>query len=842
MVQRIATIVVILISFYVNAGENLTMTAGDLSLTLNMNGEVIKLNDARSGKNYLVSQNYKNYPTYLIMCKNYGGNQKASETMKVLKKTKNEALLQFNYKSGSKLTVKLTSQDGYFKMELVDAKPLKDIDTIYWGPFKVTMRGLVGRIVGITRDEKFSLGIQSLEPNTDGNHGIAGQYQGYGSSLELISEDHTRPRKFRKNMTSRPINVTVKGSKIALFGVPAGRKNELNMIKKIEINEKLPHPIFFGKWNKETPAVKKISLWIGLDQNNADKCIQIAKDMGAGTICRMHGYYDNWGHFDVNKNIFPGGRAAVKEVNKKAWDKARVLNTTYTLTGFLKPMHNPEPFITPKPDPRLAKWDATTALESDITKEAKEFNVKLTENLLDVFKDSNNKVICIGNEMIEFKEYKQNKNSVLIKQAERGAFKTAASAHKKGDKIECMLVSGYHNFYPGTVEMNNEMAGYIAKDVNEAGNGVFILDGHESCYETGHGQYALNIFPKIIYDKTNSKKDHLISYSITLGNYNWHMMSYISWGEYDLEKGFRGTCLDYRILRQIEHKSNLVPNKMGQYYPTKATLEDIEWLMARTCGWDSGVDFNLDINAMPKNKDYKAICNALKLWEKAKVSNQFSDKEKMFMRQTDRLYHLAEGKDGKVNLKFIKFWQHKGVKIMPPTEFKITSSGTGKVAPCSAKWSLTHNPAIYTECGLSDDLIHNTKNTKSEWEVIYPDTKSKKDSKRQHILPLLRIPANAPCGVKNIIIKVGGGELKLPVTLNPGEYLSIPHDTRLGCIYDTKTNDIKREFYIPQFNPYWFLPEMKRGEKNKVSIQCESVEKGKNPELILNLRYWNDIH
>jgi hypothetical protein len=843
MVKKIAIIWVVLISFYVNAGENLKMSAGQLLLELTPAGNLEKLSDTKSGKNYLVSQTYKNYPSYLIMCKNYGGDLKAPETMQILKKGKNEALLQFNYKSGTKLTVKLVSKDGYFRMELVKAKPLKDIDSIFWGPLKVTMRGPVGKIVGITRDKDFSLGIQSLEPNTDGNHGIAAQYQGYGSSLELVSEDHTRPRKFRKYMMSQPINVTVKGSKAALFGVPAGRKNELAMISKIEINEKLPHPIFFGKWNKETPAVKKISLWIGLDQNNSDKCIQIAKDMGAGTICRMHGYYSNWGHFDVDKNIFPGGRAAVKALNEKAWKEAGVLNTTYTLTGFLKPMSKPEPFITPKPDPRLAKWVPTTSLESDITKDAKEFKVALTtEDMVNIFKENNYKVICVGNEMIEFKEFEKQGKSLLLKKAERGAFKTAAVPHKKGDKVECMLVSGYHNFYPGTVKMNNEMAGYIAKDVNEAGNGVFILDGHESCYETGHGQYALNIFPKIIYETTNSKKDHLITYSITLGNYNWHMMSYVSWGEYDLAKGFRGTCLDYRIMRQIEHQGNLVPNKMGQYYPTKATLEDIEWLMARVCGWDSGVDFNLDINQMTKNKEYKEICTALARWEKARMGNQFSDKEKMFLRQTDRLYHLDEGKDGKLKLKFVKFWHNKDVKIMPSSEFKTASAGAGKVAPCSAKWLLTHNPAIYRECGLSDDLVHNTKDKESKWDVVFPAVTDKKDAKKQHLLPLIRVPENAPCGVKNISIKVGGSELKLPVTLNPGEYLSIPHDTRLGCIYDSKTDDIKREFHVPQFNPYWFLPEVKRGEKNVISVKCESAEKGKNTDLILNLRYWNDIH
>jgi hypothetical protein len=81
----------------------------------------------------------------------------------------------------------------------------------------------------------------------------------------------------------------------------------------------------------------------------------------------------------------------------------------------------------------------------------------------------------------------------------------------------------------------------------------------------------------------------------------------------------------------------------------------------------------------------------------------------------------------------------------------------------------------------------------------------------------------------------------LPVTLEQGEYLSIPHDTRWGCIYDAETHNIKREFYLPQFNSCWYLPNIKRGQTNKVALVCDPIEKGKSISLILNLRYWNDI-
>ena len=821
-----------------------SVSSGQLRMTINSTGEVTELTNLADGKNYVAARKSKNWKSYLIMCSKYGGKELPPSTMSVLKETKNGALLQFKYSNNTELKVNVQNKGDYIRMELVDAQPLKEINKIVWGPYKTTMNGPVAIWLGFNRSDDFTVGCLSLEPNTDGKHKyapVSANYDIYGSFIALYSLDHTRPVQFKPYRFSTPINVTVKGSAVALFGVPRGRKSELDMIEKIELAENLPHPTYLGKWNKRTPSVQKISLWLGLDHNNKEKCMNIAREMSAGTICRMHGYFSNWGHFDIDKKVFPGGTEEIATYNKKLWEDAHVKDTTYTLSGFLKPMSGPEPWISPIPDPRLAKFDPVSSVSADFAKEAKTFRIKNIKGYLRIFKGKSVKVLCVGNEMIEFKTMKQDGNDLVIGGAQRGAFKSAAVDHKKNEKVRYMFVKGYHNFYPGTVEMNNEMAANIGRSAQACGSGVVILDGYESCFETGHTEYALNTFAKTIYD-LGGAKDRLMSYSLTLGNYNWHMMSYQSWGEYQLERGFRGTMLDYRIGKQILLHNNLVPNKMGQYYPTDATLEDIEWLMARACGWDAGVDLNIKVNKITKNPEYKAMCNALRLWEKARMDKVFTEKQKMFLRQTDRLYHLSEDKNGKLQLKFVKFWQHKGVKISPPSVFDVKSVKNATVKPLSVKWFWTHNPAIFAECGLSDDLVYTTSSQGSaEWSVKLPASPNNKIPEQEHLLPLLRLSANAPCGVTDICIKANGNELKLPVTLNPGEYLSIPHDTKLGCIYDSKTHDIKREFYVPQFNSCWYLPNLKRGKVNKIELSCKPIKKGADVKVLLNLRYWNDI-
>jgi hypothetical protein len=401
-----------------------------------------------------------------------------------------------------------------------------------------------------------------------------------------------------------------------------------------------------------------------------------------------------------------------------------------------------------------------------------------------------------------------------------------------------MYVSGYHNFYPGTVDMNNEVAANIAADAVKCGNGVVILDGYESCFETGHSEYALNMFAKTIYDM-GGKTNRLMAYSLTQGNYNWHMMSYQSWGEYNIEQGFRGTAIDYRIGRQIQYHDNLVPNKMGQYYPTKATAEDVEWLMARVCGWESGVDFNIGLN-IRKNPEYKEICTALRLWNRARSENIFSQKEKLELRQTDRLYHLSEKSDGSLKLEFKGFWRHPTVKIEPPTVFKLIAADGSDTKKCSIDWSWTHNPGIFTEVGLTDDMPASSENP-GEWTLTYPAVPTGSIKNDAKLLPVLRVPADSPCGIKNIRVNANGQDLIIPVELAPGEYISFPHRINWGCVYDAKTHLIKREFRALQMNSSWAIPNIKRDRPNKIKLTFDSTDSTKTAKAILNLWFFNPI-
>ncbi len=819
--------------------------AGNLRLAIDETGKVIALEDISNGRNYLETRK----GSYLLECQRYGDSTNVNlqpESMKIAEQTQTGTQIELTYKEGLKLTVLITPKEGYFRMELVATEPASEISRVTWGPYKTTMKGQIGEWLGLNRSDDFTIGLLSLEPNTDGT---AASYTNDGSLLQLYSYDHTRGRfvgtENERLRTAIPVpGLTVRGSAVALLGCAEGKDNELNVISRIETEEHLPHPMYQGQWNKYSEEGKKLCIWtdpddpFGVGEKNFAECLESGKEMGARILCRMHGFSKNWGHFDIDPQIYQGGINAVLS-NSKTAQKEGIGLTLYTLTTFIKPHPAPEPYLAPVPDERLQIWKPRTALSRNIDPEDQEITLQNSEDVVAVLNAASNKVIRIDDELIEFKDFSVNGNKIIARECERGAFFTNKASHATGSNVKLMYVAGFHNFYPGTLDMSNEIADRLGRILTEADLDNFVVDGFESCKETGYGYYTGNIFLQRIFDRCTANHKQVLVTGSNFSNFSWHFMSHISWGEYDLERGFRGTMLDYRLHRQVQLKRNLMPNKLGQYYPTKATAEDINWLMGLAAGWDAGVDFNLNVQQMRNNPEYRKIVEILHLWQEAVAGNVFTEQQKMALRQTDVLYNLSKQADGEWDLEFDRFWQNEKIKVLPPSTMAATvvNGGTEPVRPCSIDWSWTHNPGLYDEVGLSDDLVHCTGVGKNTWKVNCPSYTEPESSwyptSDRYFQFIIRLPGDAPCAVQNFKVSVNGETVDIPCTLEPGEYISIPHINEIACIYNEK-HQVIREIYL-----HGDLPKVRKGTTVKVSLSCEPVKAGASPEVILNLRYQN---
>jgi hypothetical protein len=588
--------------------------------------------------------------------------------------------------------------------------------------------------------------------------------------------------------------------------------------------------------------VKKPCIWTTVNEKTIDNCIELAHDFAADSICQFHGFFKNWGHFDVNEQVYPSGVDGVKAVSAKC-KKAGIHNITYTLSSFVRPHPAIEPYIAPVPDKRLAYFTLKTSLSlaEPVSKEAKSMKIRLSKGLTDDLNDclkGMRKVFRIDNEMLEFKSWKKlDENTIECTGLSRGGWLTTVSAHKAGASATFMLVSGYNNFYPGNLEMSNEVADNIARITAEGEIGQVTLDGYESVLACGLGSYGKNVYLQRIYDAT--RKNEVLFTASNYGNYSWHAMSFMSWGEFDREKGFRGTMLEIRLANQVRLLNSIMPNRMGQYYPDKnTTVEDIEWLCNQIAGWDSGVDLCIDYDNVHQNPDYEKVAATFRLWSEAVDKQIFSEKTKIKLRQPGSIYRLTKDSSGRFRLKFLKRWIDPRVKMMPSSSFPIKPVGSAEVHKCGIDWYWTHNPAIYSRACLSDDLVCPADGKKREWNITVPAVVSKRVKAAIGLRCVIRPAEGSAAGVSNIQLRCSGSLLDIRhVKIEPGEYLSIPHDNQYAYIYDAKTHAAKRAVYIHQSNPYWFLPQMNKGKQHKISLSCDSTEPGKSAGILVNIQY-----
>ncbi|MDR1141647.1 MAG: hypothetical protein LBL62_08140 [Planctomycetaceae bacterium] len=829
-------------------------TAGDLRLAISQTGKITSLTGISTGENYIDRKK----ACYLLECGIYDGDGAKMLLPLSAKATKkdtdnnNSTAIELSYDKGITLTVLITPKQGWFRMELVKAEPVAEVSQVTWGPYRTTMRGQIAEWLGMNRSDNFAIGLLSLEPNTDAAQRMTASYTDEGSLIQLSAYDHTRGRfievqsnklhTFNKLRKAVPIpELTTVGSAVALYGCSSGRKIELGVIEKIVLAEGLPHPTYEGVWNKYTDAGKRFCMWASYNEKNFEEYLNLAKSLNTRILCIRSNMMSNWGHFDINPSVYPGGIPAILEDSKEA-RKSNIGLTLYSLTTFLKPNPTPEPYISPVPDDRLQTWKPETKLADNISATDTTIAVQNGKDIEAVIKST--RVIRIDNEMIRYKSFNVDGDKILVKECQRGAFHTQPAEHKEQSRIRLMVFSGYDNFYPGTLDMSNEFAERLGNIILQADLDNFIADGYESCHETGYGTYTGNIFLKNLFEKlAKNKKEILATPSIPITNYSWHFMSHISWGEGDRDRGFRFSMLDCRLARQLEYTRNLLPNKMGQYgRASDATAEDINWVMALATGWDSGVDFWMDTKSIKSNPEYEQVIKTFSSWEQAKAENAFSEHQKMLLRQSDVIYKLTHKDDGGWDLKFDHRWQNEKVKILPPSVMNATpvNGGAESVKPLSIDWSWTHNPALYNETGLSDDLISQANGKETSWKVTFPqyteDPKGWFHTNNRHFQYVIRVPENAPSAVKNFHVSVNGKSIEIPATLQPGQYISIPHLVEIACIYD-KNHQVLREVPL-----YGNIQNVQKGKTATVALSCDAVEKNTTPNIIMNVRCQNGYY
>lgn len=564
---------------------------------------------------------------------------------------KSSLILHFPWRIDAHIQVKRRMSHIVFTLVSVNKPDV--VDKVIWGPYPTSIGRTVGEFVGVVRDGSFAIGIQSLNPKTVGGYpineegavfsrGITAEKKGFGSVLQAFSLNRSKPRKIMvlalgegsfPDMPVPPIKgETVEGSSIALFGVPEA--DALNTIGRIEIAEGLPHPEINGEWIKTSPETGRSYLIASFTETTIDTLLNCAER--AGLMSLYHGHpFKTWGHFELIPEEFPHGYAGMKRCVEKAEARGMRLGA-HVLSNFIT---TNDPFVTPVPDPRLA-LTGTGILEEDI--DASDTVIPVSTN--EYFNNTRANwlhSVRIGKEIIRYRTVTAEPPYRLL-DCLRGAFGTTPSMHRKGETVGKLLDHAYKVFFPNW-EMQKDLGKNLARFFNETGVSQMDFDGHEGCYATGQGDYAMSRFAKDFYDSV----DHVVVNGSSRSNhYYWHINHYLNWGE-PWYGGFRESMQTYRINNQDLLSRNFMPNMLGWYLLTPTTsLAEMEWMLARAAGYSAGFAMATSIEAVRQNKELNALLDAIREWETARRAGAFSPEQRDRLKESKNEFHLEAAAEG----------------------------------------------------------------------------------------------------------------------------------------------------------------------------------------------------
>lgn len=482
----------------------------------------------------------------------------------------------------------------------------------------------------------------------------------------------------------------IKGNKIALLGCPTPKLKEV--IQTIEKAEGLPHITLSGKWGKMSPDVKRSYLFLfDLGEQNCDQAIAYAKKLNSGMIM----LHETWasqtmGHFPINRELFPHGRAGLKAVVAKIHQAGMKVGLHFLSTG----VSFSDRYLTPIPDPRLYR-DASTILTHDIDAqqdlipcagyepgfpECQHPGGHYRGNGVDLQIDQ--EVISYGN-CSKTPPYR-------FTQCQRGAFGSRAAPHRKGATISHLRRS-YSFFMPDpSTTLGDEIAARIADIVEYCHCDMLYFDGAERL-QGDHWYYNPKLVASFYRQISPARRNHILYQASSISHYSWHQLS-------------RYACADgYQDIKDnVNHASTQYPARFNDFMPLDIgwygigqkgiSYSDLEYVMAKSVGWDASVGLVTSIETLNLNPETPELVEMAGAYDRLRLRQYFSASTKAALRLPVSRHLVKLGKNQwnffeqkQVTIRLVdgvsNVWQIPGPKQREIVELQISVGGITAPGP-----------------------------------------------------------------------------------------------------------------------------------------------------------------
>lgn len=591
--------------------------------------------------------------------------------------------LKLTMSDGGTITLKQKESDVCITLEATNVPDKYEV--LLFGPLAVNIHEVVGDVVGVAQGDGLAFGIQALNIKT--NAGIPDEYgklvtetYGYsGKSAELsvasipayklaaadISDGtvfHFSARRRNKQEYRQVQQIEkslvlpvegedgpIKGAKIAFFG--SKNTDALARIGEIEVEQGLPHPLFDGEWGKTSRAAMKSYLISDFSEDNFDMILDKAKIAGFEYVYHSGPFLD-WGHFNWDPKFTKDGDEGVKQMVDKAKAQGIAVGV-HTLSNFTT---TNDAYVTPVPSEHLLKQGVLT-LTSDLDKEQTAIKIKKSD-LFSMPMSLN--AMQIDKELITYGSMEDQGDTYLLKDCKRGAYGTTASAHAQKTPLYKLWDYPYKTLFPDLV-LQDKFADRLAEIMNKTGLRQISFDGLEGCSYTGQDEYANSRFVTRFYSQLNH---NVLNDASRLSHNLWHIHTRMNWGE-PWGEAMRTGQVENRIKNQHFFQRNLFPRMLGWFLIRLAdrnfecsTLEDLEWALSESAGFDSGYAMTINSNTLRRHGQIDKLLEAIKNWDKLREAQAFSDEQKARLKDPQTEWHLEKTDEQTYNLYPLSISKH----------------------------------------------------------------------------------------------------------------------------------------------------------------------------------------
>jgi hypothetical protein len=653
----------------VDRGAGIRIQAGSLEIGITGDGSIGSLTDRVTGREYLPS----GIPAPVLTLQS-GGHDLQPQTAAF---DEGQSLLHLTYEGGLEAQVLVGVRSTHATLELVSVTDASRVETAIWGPYPTTIQKTIGETVGVVRGEDFAIGLQALNPKTLGGYPWndndampqldifeSGDYSDlseegkrhvlyrveaakpdtFGSTLQAYTRNRLQERVVsnwgHERYTVPPFSDGgILGSGIALFGCPV--EDALTTVGAIEVAEGLPHPTIDGEWGKTARSASAAYVILPFSEATIDEAVDVTLRAGLRYLYHPEPF-ETWGHFRLGPG-FPNGVAGLRGAVGRAEAKG-VRVGLHTLSNFVT---TNDPYVTPVPDSRLARV-GTTVLSAGVSETDMEVAVQ-SPDFFNQFENNHLRAAIVGEEILRYGAISDGPPWRLL-DVERGAFGTRAAAHGEGESISKLADHAYRVFLTDA-DLGREMASTLADLYNEAGLRQISFDGLEGNRSTGMGNYGEILFTSTWYEAlTEDIRSHYIADGSRTSHFFWHIYSRMNWGE-PWYAGFRESQTEYRLKNQEYFRRNMMPGMLGWFrMQPETSVEDIEWMLARSAAFDAGYAFVTSFEALEENGRSAEILDLIGRWEEARMARAFSPGQKSRMEDISNEFHLEGAVEGRWDL------------------------------------------------------------------------------------------------------------------------------------------------------------------------------------------------